>query len=197
MTDYKTYAYRFIGVRQGSRQHHEIVDAYNSITPLPDGYRLSYADPWCAGFASMVLAKCGAVNAPYSASVAAMKEKARKNKQIVKTPKVNDLILYNWNGDGIPDHVGIISNINSGILTVVEGNMSRAVGVRYIMLGSKYIDCFIRVKQSGAATDPDLTKAAKDVIAGKYGNGEQRKKALSDAGYDAKAVQALVNKMLK
>lgn len=42
-----------------------------------------------------------------------------------------------------------------------------------------------------------LEKVARDVIAGKYGNGNDRIKRLEAAGYNYKEVQALVNKMLK
>lgn len=38
---------------------------------------------------------------------------------------------------------------------------------------------------------------AKEVIAGKWGNGEQRKKKLKAAGYDYEKIQAIVNKLLK
>lgn len=38
---------------------------------------------------------------------------------------------------------------------------------------------------------------ALEVIDGKWGNGEERKKRLTQAGYDYKAVQAIVNKLLK
>lgn len=41
-----------------------------------------------------------------------------------------------------------------------------------------------------------VTEVAKDVIAGKYGNDPERSKKLTAEGYDAKAVQAEVNKML-
>lgn len=38
---------------------------------------------------------------------------------------------------------------------------------------------------------------ALEVIDGKWGNGEERKKRLTQAGYDYKAIQAIVNKLLK
>lgn len=38
---------------------------------------------------------------------------------------------------------------------------------------------------------------AKEVIAGKWGNGSDRKKRLVAAGYDYNAVQTIVNKLLK
>lgn len=193
MIDYKTYASSWIGTRQGSGRHKQIVDGYNAIKPLPDGYRLTYNDPWCAGFASFVLSKCGAKNAPFSASVPRMKEKARKAKQIVKYPRVNDLVLYDWQGDGVPDHVGIIFSINGDLMQVIEGNMSRAVGVRTINKKSRYINCYIRVP----VESPDLESVARDVIRGRYGNGDERKKNLTAAGYDPVAVQGVVNKILK
>ena len=38
---------------------------------------------------------------------------------------------------------------------------------------------------------------AKEVVAGKWGNGNARKTALTKAGYDYKVIQSLVNKLLK
>lgn len=43
----------------------------------------------------------------------------------------------------------------------------------------------------------DIIKVAKEVIAGKWGNGDERRKALACAGYDYAKVQAAVNKLLK
>lgn len=42
-----------------------------------------------------------------------------------------------------------------------------------------------------------LDEIAREVIAGKWGNGEERKKKLTDAGYDYDTVQKRVNEMLK
>ncbi|OUP45835.1 hypothetical protein B5F22_03245 [Pseudoflavonifractor sp. An187] len=53
---------------------------------------------------------------------------------------------------------------------------------------------------SSGASQPakkDLTTIAREVIAGKWGNGTDRAKRLSAAGYDAKAVQAKVNQLLR
>ncbi len=48
---------------------------------------------------------------------------------------------------------------------------------------------------SGGATRNYL--AAVDVMAGKYGNGDERKRRLTEAGYDYWAVQHLVNGLAK
>lgn len=43
----------------------------------------------------------------------------------------------------------------------------------------------------------ELETIARQVLTGKWGNGQERKDALTCAGYDYKAVQAIVNKLLK
>ena len=42
-----------------------------------------------------------------------------------------------------------------------------------------------------------LEEIAKEVIVGKWGNGNERKTALTKAGYDYTTIQSLVNKLLK
>ena len=42
-----------------------------------------------------------------------------------------------------------------------------------------------------------IEEIAKEVVAGKWGNGNARKTALTKAGYDYKTIQTLVNKLLK
>lgn len=51
----------------------------------------------------------------------------------------------------------------------------------------------------GNSTTPSksIAEVAKDVIAGKYGNGTERRKKLAAEGYDPDAVQAEVNRQLK
>ena len=41
-----------------------------------------------------------------------------------------------------------------------------------------------------------VDEIAREVISGKWGNGDERKKKLAVAGYDYAAVQARVNKLL-
>ena len=40
------------GRKEADGSHREIIDVYNSIDPLPRGYRMTYSDPWCAAFVS-------------------------------------------------------------------------------------------------------------------------------------------------
>lgn len=52
----------------------------------------------------------------------------------------------------------------------------------------------LRLEESG---QDDLAEVVDDVIAGKYGNGEYRKKNLEAIGYDYSIIQNLVNEKLK
>ena len=62
-------------------------------------------------------------------------------------------------------------------------------------------DAFITTQKGEAVATAETKKTvqeiAKEVIAGKWGNGEDRKKRLTAAGYNYDAVQAKVNAMLK
>lgn len=58
-------------------------------------------------------------------------------------------------------------------------------------------DSYITTKGGSAvSTKKSVTEIAKEVIAGKWGNGDARKKALTKAGYDYEAVQKKVNELL-
>lgn len=50
---------------------------------------------------------------------------------------------------------------------------------------------------SSATVKKSNEEIAKEVVAGKWGNGNARKTALTKAGYDYKTIQSLVNKLLK
>lgn len=67
-------------------------------------------------------------------------------------------------------------------------------------LKAKGFSTYITTRGGEIVTEPDALKPvdeiAKEVIAGKWGNGADRKKRLTDAGYDYAAVQACVNKLL-
>lgn len=59
-------------------------------------------------------------------------------------------------------------------------------------------DCVLRYTDStDTSTSDSLMQVAKDVIAGKYGNGDTRKRRLENAGYNYLEVQKCVNKLLK
>ena len=75
-------------------------------------------------------------------------------------------------------------------------DQSEKVQIKRAEYGQKYFDKFSKLKDTEITT-PSIDDIAKDVIAGKYGNGAERKQKLADAGYDYATVQNRVNEMLR
>lgn len=147
--NYSEFAYRYMNVVENSKRHKDIIDFYNeSVRPLPRGYKVSYRDSWCAVFVSFVLAHFKTVNPPYECSASRMYQKCKDNKQIVKNPKIDDIVFYSWNCNGYVNHVGIVYKICGDIITVIEGNKNNKVGIRRIDKSSLYIQGFGRVKRT-------------------------------------------------
>jgi hypothetical protein len=196
---YISRAKSFLGVCEGTPRHKEIIMAYNSIKPLPRDYKVTTSDAWCAAFVSAVaqLTNFGN-NFPYECSVQNMVNIATKNKMWVtdKTPVVGWLCIYDWQKDGHADHVGIVTKVNTKTIEVLEGNYKDSVRVRNIAKNAETIKGFIALKYSDTPKGSNET-IAREVIDGKWGNGEARKKKLIKAGYDPDAIQKIVNKLLK
>lgn len=118
-------------------------------------------------------------------------------------------IFYDWDdtgaGDntGWPDHVGIVESVSGGNITVIEGNKNNAVARRTIAVNGRYIRGYgvpkYEAEAAGntTAATKNVAEVAKEVVAGKWGNGEDRKNRLVAAGYDYNAVQNQVNAILK
>lgn len=203
-------AMRFIGARQGGAQHRAIIDDYNTIKPLPRGYRVTYHDNWCATFVSDMIKRAGGDTSLAECSANRLREKMKKYQTSDKGKK-DDIIFYDWNGDKWSDHVGIIVSENNGVYKVVEGNKNKAVGYRYIHINNNDIQAICRLnveakkntrKKTETKTDAKTytkrvtKKVIQDVIAGKYSNGKDRVEALKKAGYDPDKVQEAINKMI-
>ncbi|MBR3293184.1 MAG: CHAP domain-containing protein [Oscillospiraceae bacterium] len=125
-----------IGRKEADQSHREIIDVYNSIRPLPRGYRMRYEDPWCAAFVSAVGEMCGLGCAVLPEcgceAMLALYRKRGEYRGRDYDAQPGDLIFYNWDGNGSVDHVGIVAARSADAYTVIEGNLSDAVGSRRI-----------------------------------------------------------------
>lgn len=204
----------WIGKNEADGTHKSIIDVYNAHKPLARGYAVKYTDAWCATFVSAVAIKCGVTDIiPTECGCGQMitlfKNLGEWNESDSRTPKPGDVIFYDWDdtgaGDntGWPDHVGIVESVSNGSITVIEGNKNNAVARRTIAVNGRYIRGYgvpkYEAEAAGntAATTKSVTEVAKEVIAGKWGNGTDRKNRLTAAGYDYNAVQNKVNELLK
>ena len=90
--------------------------------------------PWCCVFLWDVFRLCGASGLFYggkkTASCITLLEWATKQKLTVPVNDVKpgDIVFFDWNSNGVPDHVGICETA-SGLdtITTIEGNLGDAV----------------------------------------------------------------------
>lgn len=204
-----TQAKAWLGKKESDGSFKVIIDTYNSQKPLPVGYKVKYTDEWCATFVSAVAVKLGYTDIiPTECSCERMIDLFKKMGCWIenenRTPSAGEIIFYDWQDNGVgdnkgySDHVGIVEKVSGGQIHVIEGNKGQAVARRYIKINGKFIRGYgVPKYDKGTTTKKSVDAIAKEVIAGKWGSGEERKKKLTAAGYDYTEVQAVVNKLLK
>lgn len=143
------------GASKGSAKHLEILNIYNSYTPLARGYKVQVTDAYCATTVSAAYIRAGI--AAYTGTECGVQEyvKAAQTRGIwvendAHVPGLGDACVYDWDdsgkGDctGYADHIGIVTSVGVGSFVVTEGNMSGGkVGKRTMAVNGRYIRGFI------------------------------------------------------
>ena len=140
----------WLGKKESDGSFKEIIDTYNSHKPLARGYKVKYTDEWCAAFVSAVAIELGYTDIiPTECGCGKMIDLFKKLDCWIenenRTPKVGEIIFYDWqdsgNGDnkGGSDHVGIVEKVSNGVITVIEGNKSASVARRTMKVNGKFI----------------------------------------------------------
>lgn len=134
----------WLGLNEKDGSHKKIIDLYNSVAFLPRGYKVKCTDAWCAAFVTaigiqlgisqIVLPECGV-----GEMVKLYKKIGRYRSSAVHTPQAGDLVVYDWEGNGTGDHIGVVEWVWGKHMTVVEGNYKNAVARREIKTDSKSI----------------------------------------------------------
>lgn len=159
----------WLGCKESDGSHKKIIDTYNACKPLPRSYAVKYTDAWCATFASAVGIKAGLTDIiPRECSCNQFIQLAKNMGIWVEndayTPSAGDMILYDWDDNGVgdntgsADHIGIIVSVSGGVIKVIEGNKSNAVGYRELAVNGKYIRGFVTPKYSSKATKEEAPK---------------------------------------
>lgn len=172
-------ARQYLNIREGSKEHRNIIDTYNSLTPLPRHYKVKYTDPWCAVFVTVC---CMITGDAYPICAECGAEEMRKlimvtfpSDQKNYLPKENDIIFFDWDGNGWADHVEIVEKVQNNLVMSIGGNVENSVKRRITMLDDNHILGYGSIRMSEIYYNPTLDEIARDVIAGKYGNGKTRK----------------------
>ena len=163
----------WLGCKESNGSHKKIIDLYNSHKPLARGYPVKYTDAWCSTFASAVAIKAGLTD------IIPTECGCEKHIQLFKTlgsweendahvPQPGDYIFYDWqdgtnyattDNKGAADHVGIVEKVVGQTITVIEGNMSNAVGRRTLKVNGRYIRGYGVPKYSSKAQDTGTSTA--------------------------------------
>ena len=80
---------------------------------------------WCMCFVSMCFDMAGEIDAIGGFSFNTDVTKHRMNQVSIEDAQRGDVVLFDWDSDGITDHVGIVeANLGDGWLQTIEGNTS-------------------------------------------------------------------------
>lgn len=153
----------WIGCKESNGSHRKIIDLYNSHKPLARGYPVKYTDAWCSTFASAVAIKAGLTDiipteCGCEKHIQLFKALGSWEENDAHVPAPGDYIFYDWDDNGAgdctgsADHVGIVEKVSGQTITVIEGNMSNAVGRRTIKVNGRYIRGYGVPKYSRKAT---------------------------------------------
>lgn len=154
-------ASEWIGTKQGSSGHKQIVKDYNKA--CDKGRQGTTSSPWCAMFVGAVAEETDnvlkdGIGVPVDNSCGtgshSLMEKAKANGIWVERdsyiPRNGDLIIYDWKDTGNPpeditghDHVGIVSSVGASSFIAIEGNKKSAVGTRTVNFDGRYIRGYV------------------------------------------------------
>ena len=151
-----------LGLNEADGSHRRILEAYNRLSPLPRGYRMRSEDPWCAAFVSAVgqmeglsavllpECSCEAMLALYRARGLARRDSGGL--------RPGDLVFYDWDGDGIADHVGLVAEADGAGIEVIEGNSADAVRRRRVPRDWPFL-CGFACPDYASAAEPGAESA--------------------------------------
>lgn len=143
-------AQAWLGKKESDGSHKEIIDVYNSHKPLARGYKVKYTDAWCSTFVSAVAIKLGYTDiipteCGCEKHIQLFKNIGAWEENENRTPKVGDIIFYDWDDNGSgdnrgnSDHVGIVEKVEGTTITVIEGNINNSVERRTLKVNGRYI----------------------------------------------------------
>ena len=155
----------WLGWSEANGKHKKIIDIYNNYRPLARGYKVQYTDEWCATAVSAAFIKAGLTDIGFTECscnrmIDLYKEKGRWEERDSYVPKIGDIVMYDWQDNGIgnnagsADHVGLVAAINGTSITIIEGNKNESVSYRSINVNGKYIRGYCLPDYASKASKP-------------------------------------------
>ena len=193
------------------RDMHKI---YPAVMDFPAAWCDAFVD-WCFQKAYGVANAKGLLCGNFDDYTVASAQLYKNKGALDQTPKTGAQVFFTKNGQVSGCyHTGLVYAVDSVCFYTVEGNSSGGSSVvangggvakkKYSISAYKGKVLFGHPKYEAEAASPaspghrkTVNQIAHEVIAGKWGNGTNRKKKLEAAGYDYDKVQKAVNKLLK
>ena len=100
---------------------------------------------WCACFVSWCANECGMIESgsvpkfAYCPSGVAWFKAAGRWLPAGTEPSPGDIVFFDWQGDGVSDHVGIVESCNGSTVSTIEGNSDDACTRSSYGIGSVFI----------------------------------------------------------
>lgn len=163
-------ALAWLGTRENTAKHLEMLAIYNAQRPLPRGWKMKVTDFWCAAFVSTVSLQCGLrdimpTECGCPGMVRLYQELGRWVEDDAYVPCPADVVFYDWQdtgyGDNVgqPDHVGIVTACDGQTMTIIEGNNANAVNKRVLAVNDRFIRGYgipdFASKADGAEPQPE------------------------------------------
>ena len=168
----------WIGYSESNGKYRQIIDIYNAHKPLARGYKVQYSDAWCDTTVSAAFITAGNTDIIGGTECGVydhvlLFRQAGIWKGRIK-PIPGDIIVFDWQRDGVQDHIGIVERIEGALVTTIEGNYHDAVGRRTILYNDAQIAGYARPKYAAESEfepgiDTDVQPISSDpVIATQY-----------------------------
>ena len=108
--------------------------------PYWSWWGLDYRVEWCAIFVSWCADQCGYLDAGVLPKMEGVRpyvdwfiERGQWQGRDYE-PSPGDIIFFDWESDGLADHVGIVEKVENGLIYTVEGNSGdRCIENRYYL----------------------------------------------------------------
>lgn len=113
--------------------------------PYWSWYGFSSRVEWCACFVSWTANECGYIDAGIIPKFAGCIQGSNwfKERGLWQdgsfTPSAGQIIFFDWEGDGLTDHVGIVERVENGTVYTVEGNSGDECRQNSYPIGSSVI----------------------------------------------------------
>lgn len=153
-TDIINKALTYLGIKEDPPGSNNVIfnTAYYGRTINHPDYH------WCVVGVWYTFRECGAADLFFdggkTASCASLWDWAKRKNLTVKSPARGDLVLFDWDGNGKANHVGIIKAVRSdGTLDTVEFNVGDAVREMHRTNKSQFI-AFIRPAYDAETVTP-------------------------------------------